>query len=293
MKAETSQRTISAKPNLLVIGAMKSSTTLLHELLRRHDEIYFPDDKEPCYFSSDGYSSEDSWIRYLDLFKHTPEGARYVGEASVTYTQQPHCGPVPERIREALGTPKMVYVLRDPVERAVSHYRHSYLMGWYAQNTTFEQAIEQDPILVDTSRYYFQLEAFRSVFGASSVLLVLAEELHKRPRAALNSIAEFLDIRPFDGWTNELPRMNGYQQLRGTIAMHRALGKRSWIKAAGRLFPASSKLWIKSLFGSLPAPAAVTEGEKRTVRKMLADDVERLYGIVGPELDVWPTVRAG
>ena len=118
-------------PTFFVIGAAKSGTTSLHYYLDQHPDVHMSREKEPNYFS----------------FAHRPGGPKHVirdrraykalfdspapvrGEASVTYSFWPHPPDVAERIHAAVPDAKFVYVVRDPVERTLSHYRHRVVLG--------------------------------------------------------------------------------------------------------------------------------------------------------------------
>lgn len=109
-------------PNMLIIGAKKASSTLLYELLCQHPQVWMPQEKEPhCLVTA----SDPDKIReqYARLFEPAPDSALILGEASTGYTTMPYNGPIPRRIQQALGQPKLIYILRDPVERLISNYR--------------------------------------------------------------------------------------------------------------------------------------------------------------------------
>ena len=103
-------------PNTFIIGAGKSGTTSLWLYLNRHPDIALSRNKEPAFFVRPNFREDLDW--YESLF----EPARIVGEASTVYTAHPVFDGVPERIHSLVPTPKLIYLVRDPVERAISHY---------------------------------------------------------------------------------------------------------------------------------------------------------------------------
>ena len=111
---------VPARPNLFVIGAMKSGTTTLHEYLGSHPEICMSDRKEPGYFVEEyGWSNGVDW--YLRQFSGDGK-EKYLGESTTDYTKLPRFKGVARRIAEFNPGAKIMYLLRDPIERTISHY---------------------------------------------------------------------------------------------------------------------------------------------------------------------------
>lgn len=277
-------------PNLLLIGAKKASTTLLYETLSLHPEIWFSAEKEPHHFLKPDYRKPAVWRQYLRLFEGRPASARFFGEASTGYTTLPHNGPTPRRIREQLGQPRMIYIVRDPVERAISNFKHSHLGGWYPDDITFGQAIELDPILLDTSCYAFQLFGYRNVFGKEAVHVVVAEEFHRAPVDVLRGIEEYLGVSRFEGWPETLPRVNSQKQLATNLLARRLLGNGRMKSLAKRILPESAKRWGSARAVSRPSPT-ITDAEREAALAGVADDLEQLVGMLGDRIDCWPSVQ--
>lgn len=115
-------------PNFLIIGAMKAGTTALFDNLEQHPEIYTPSVKEPHFFSTYGQSDlpplegETKFINTLDEYQNLFEGVSHekaYGEASTSYLVSPHAA---RQIKELTPQIKLICLLRNPVERAYSHY---------------------------------------------------------------------------------------------------------------------------------------------------------------------------
>src|SRR5262249_54680506 len=113
-------------PNFLIVGAANSGTTSLYTYLNQHPEVFLPALKEPHYFSQIHPAYEQRYLRtyvrdertYLGLFRKST-GYRAVGEASTSYLSEPEA---PSRIYSVAPKTKIIIILRDPVERAHSHY---------------------------------------------------------------------------------------------------------------------------------------------------------------------------
>src|SRR4051812_3312851 len=105
-------------PNLIVIGAKKSGTTSLYVYLDAHPEISMTRDKELNFFVE-----ERNWSRGLGWYgEQFDAGAPVRGEASPYYTALPHHRGVPERMASVIPDARLVYMVRDPIARLLSHY---------------------------------------------------------------------------------------------------------------------------------------------------------------------------
>lgn len=275
-------------PNLLIIGAMKASTTLLYSLLQQHPAIWFPAVKEPRYFSRQEAEIEAGWQDYRALFAGCPESARYCGEASTTYTRAPHGGPVARRIRERLGAPKLIYILRDPVERTISHYRHSYLGGFYRQGMPIAEALDRDPILLDTSRYEAQLRQYLNVFDESELLILIAEKLHRQAPQELARVEAFLGIDSYRDWQERPPAVNSAAQLG---VRNRWLPDHPLAERAKQLMPAPLKRYLQRQFAKTVEIPEIGPRDRQLIAEQVLPDLRALHRRLGPRLGGWASVR--
>src|SRR5450432_1398160 len=108
-------------PNLIIIGAAKSGSTSLHRYLSIHPEIFMSKEKEIRFF--DTREKYGRFNRGVDWYRsHFPVDKPIRGEASPQYALFPKLPDVPQHISDTLGTPKIIYIVRDPVERLLSDY---------------------------------------------------------------------------------------------------------------------------------------------------------------------------
>jgi len=210
-------------PDFLILGAQKGGTTALYAYLRWHPGITGPSWKEVSYFDRH-YRRGASWYR-----GHFPIGAgdRLVGEASPGYLFHPLA---PERVRATVPEAKLIALLRDPVDRAVSHYHHEVALG--REPLSFEEAIEAEPertrgeeqrlvrepgyfsrpwwdyTYLARGRYAEQLERWFAVFPREQLLVLPSEELAADPGQAYGRVLEFLEAPPYE--LGSYPRV--YQQ---------------------------------------------------------------------------------
>src|SRR4051812_18863671 len=110
-------------PNLLIVGAAKAGTTSLHAYLDLHPSVFMSRRKELKLFN------RPTWREDLDGYRaQFPVAAPIRGESSPAYSMAPWIGSVPERIHETIPEAKIVYMVREPVERTIAQYVEFYAM---------------------------------------------------------------------------------------------------------------------------------------------------------------------
>jgi hypothetical protein len=206
------------RPNFLVIGAQKAGTTSLHGYLTAHPAVLGASIKEVQYFSKFYDRGEDWYVAYFPLelrggATRLRSGVRpAVGEASATYLFHPRA---PERVHAFDPAMRLIAVLRDPVDRAYSHYQMEH--RWGRETLPFEAALERELELrpqlermrtdpgyesqeaIDCSyiargRYAEQLERWIELFPRDQLLVVTSDELLDDPARTMATVALFLGI---------------------------------------------------------------------------------------------------
>ena len=191
-------------PDFVIIGAMKCGTSTLHAQLAAQDGFFMSEPKEPNFFSNDEiYAKGETW--YRGLFAKAPAGA-IKGESSTHYTKLPTYPKTVERLSRLIPDAKFIYLMRDPVERLVSHYIHEWSQG--VITCTIDEAIEKRPELVAYSRYAYQLQPWIERFGESRILPVAFEKVTAEPDAELKRIAAFLGAKGEVKWREDLEAQN-------------------------------------------------------------------------------------
>jgi hypothetical protein len=191
------------RPNLFIVGAAKSGSTSLYVGLKSHPDIFMSDPKEPGFFVPPCFrparlfgssATEREALRtYLDLFCGAGN-RRCVGEASTDYTMYPHRGPTAEAIHEFAPAGRIIYIVRDPIERTISDY-------WWHVKLEFEdrhpyQAITEDSRYCDVSRYAMQIGRYFERFSRDQVWVLTLEEFSRDPAAELERIFRWLELDP-------------------------------------------------------------------------------------------------
>jgi len=179
------------KPDFLIVGAMKGGTTTLFYDLGRHPDLFMPDPKEPEILVREA-DNQAILKAYGYHFRAVRPGQR-CGEASTAYTKRPDHEGVAKRARDALGPDvRIIYMTRDPVARAVSHYQHDRLLDLVAPG--FESAIRTHSRYCDYGRYAWQIAPWREAFGEANVLEIGLEAYSTDRLAWLDRVCAFLGV---------------------------------------------------------------------------------------------------
>jgi hypothetical protein len=186
-------------PNLFLVGAPRAGTTSFYDYLRQHPDIYMSPVKEPGFFSPE--AKPEPWVdrsfdetQYLDLFRGG-DSQKLLGEASTTYLWVPEAA---SRIRAHSPEAKILIVLREPVERAYSHYLMQVRDG--VEHRPFIDALREParpgiPSYADRGLYCEQVRRYFDLFG-DRVLVLFFEEAFADVRGALRRTFAFLEVDP-------------------------------------------------------------------------------------------------
>jgi hypothetical protein len=194
--------------DFFVVGAMKCGTGSLRAVLRQHPQVGMPAGELRFFNNRTRFRKGLEW--YLPHFAEY-QTAPLIGEKSPSY------GPsyvAPERIKEYNPNAKMLWILRAPVARAVSHYRHSQRRQEGAA-LPIDHEIESKRYLgredypssyIFRSRYDAHIQRFLEFFPAENMLILVLEEVGREPRKWLGEVYKFLGIE--DDASIEWPHSN-------------------------------------------------------------------------------------
>ena len=180
-------------PNFVVIGAAKSATTSLLTALDKHPSILISKHQEPKFF---GRHYIRGWEWYAKQFKGG-ENYRLRGEGSTMYTSSYQSYKhTPELIKHHLGNIPLIYLVRHPLRRIESQWRH-----WRGRSKCppFEQLIQSKGLqqrIIEASMYNKQLNRYRRFFPEESILCLTTEELVQNTSKSLKRILRFLGAKP-------------------------------------------------------------------------------------------------
>lgn len=272
-------------PDFCGIGVPRGGTTWLHTLLDSHPRIWVPTRRKEVGYFDVHYERGPDW--YAGFFPPDYEAHRYqaIGEITAHYLYTPE-GPAR---MAAMGTiRKLVLILRHPVDRAYSHYWHQARIENYAGS--FEQALEDWPMLMRTSIYSEGIERYRTHFAKDQMLVLITEETLQDVAAVKRTLAAFLGVDaaefPAHAGTRrvnaaETPRFRKAFSIAWHLDHRLRQADLDWVVNLGR------RLGAHRLLGSgRPRPSMRPETRAR-LENAFRDEIARLEDLLERDLDVW------
>lgn len=242
-------------PNLLIVGAAKAGTSSLHAYLDEHPLISMSKRKELELFNR-----PDDWRERLDEYRtNFLVRAPVRGESSPAYSMNPRFGDVPARIHEVIPHARIIYLVRDPIKRALAHFVEWRFLA--VEERDFEEAfadLEQPSnYYVMSSRYRHQLEQYRRFFPDDRILVLDQHELLERRRETLRQVFQFLGVTE-DFWSEafEVEHNVGQQKM--------LLNSRGWWLADRNLYLPALRL-----------ARALPERVGKAGLRVIGDEIER------------------
>ncbi|MGI9085464.1 MAG: sulfotransferase family protein [Aeromicrobium sp.] len=239
-------------PTFITIGTMKGGTSALHSYLSEHPQVGMSKPKETNFFCSPDHDGHDlAWYRGL----FSGSGPQF-GESSPNYTKRHLFDGVVERMKPVLPDIRLIFLARDPIDRAVSHFLHNVAKGRVRRDdfSTYFDDLDNPAIL--TSRYDHQLEPFVEAYGLDRIFVMASEDLRDDRAAALKRVFTFLGIDP------------EFTSPKFTIDRHVTSTK---MEKAGE---------------SLDRPA-LTGRQREAIADHLRPDIDRFRALVGHDFAQW------
>lgn len=220
-------------PDLYIVGTQKGGSTSLHYLLQSHKNIYLPESPQELHFFDieSNFTKGNDW--FLSHFSAAPENAIWA-QTSPLYM---YLSKVPKRIHATNSQAKFVFIIRNPIDRAYSHYWNSVKYGY--ETLSFENALsaENDRLEVseeyrrnysykDRGFYTEQIVRYTELFGSDSILVLTQDQLKTDQESVKLSIANFLnlDVGHFASHSKtaihnpaKLPRFRRIQSIRPAL----------------------------------------------------------------------------
>jgi hypothetical protein len=250
-------RHIRALPDFLIVGAQKAGTSSLHAYLAEHPSVIGPFTKEVHYFDDEeNYARGLAWYRSHFPFAFATRNRHQTFESSPKYLFFPWAS---DRIAQNLPNAKIIILLRDPVERAISHYFHNVRHGRETLPILDAFRAEEDRIGREYAssnpytlghfsykargRYLPQIRRYWQLFPANNVLILSSEFFYGNTQTALSNVLNFLNLdtnvhidvsrrHNFGSNRTDIPK-----SARGYLASHFAPYNQALFEALGHSFP--------------------------------------------------------
>ncbi len=288
-------------PNTLIIGAQKAGSSWLSRNLSQHPEI-FMHGREVHYFNLERhYRKGIAW--YERRFEQV-QNEKVVAEKTpnylwiTPYTVRSrfgnHLASVHQKIHAALPEAKLIVVLRDPVERAISAVNHYRTLGQISPFTDIDTVLDcrklnhQNPLEADgfgifgMGKYYEHLSAYYKYYRRSQILIINFEtDIAVDPQAGLRKVCDFLEIDASFNFKGKQKRQNKFDAVRyGTALTRHLFPKRVLLSKAVSKLP-------KQLIGNRVAKCRPSERTLERLYDFYAEDNQRLYALIDRKFESW------
>lgn len=281
------------RPNLFLVGAMKCGTTSLHNTLAGHPSIFMCQrPKEPNWFAGGNSGKSLDW--YLERFAGATDES-YVGESSTDYTRAPRLKCPAAKIREFSPDARILYLVRDPVARAISHYWWD--VEYSAEGRSFPDAMTASREIIDIGNYAMQIEPYLETFGRDRVHVLTMEALTAEPEETLAAVFGFLGLDSVAATPPALKHDN-----RGKAVVPRVPGPFSHLKgtplwkAAKAVMPAKFRRKAIAALAK-PVERVIPDDDfaagLEIIRPRMIEETARLSRLLGREFPEWRALHDG
>jgi hypothetical protein len=287
-------------PNFLIIGAMKSGTTALYYYLEQHPEIYMSPVKEPNFFSSQEQENAADAVTQLGTYQHLfrgVSGEKAIGEASHSYLYEPMAAA---EIRRYVPEAKLIAILRNPIDRAYSHFLHMVRSGTEPLDD-FAQALREEEVGIHKERafqdyigrglYYNQLRRYFGTFPREQVRIYLYEDLSGAPISTVQDAFRFLKVD--DSFVPDVSlrrNVSGHPRYK---TLDRLLRSQSRIKHAAKIYLPTRLRWrFSKTFDDLKTrnliehPPVQPEVRRQLIR-VYREDILNVQELIHRDLSGW------
>ncbi len=283
-------------PNFIIIGGLKCGTTSIHHYLGVHPEIHMSKPKELNFFAA-----EQNWDLGFDWYKGRFDNRFKVnGESSPHYTNRPRFNGVAERIHEYCPDARLIYMVRDPIKRILSHWVHATGAG-YESREFVETLSKPDTSYIQRSMYCMQLQPYLELFDPAQIEVITQEELGSNRDGTMKKAFSFLDVDEnftSEQWDRQWEKSSAKQDSKYQVMekLIKLPGFRSLDRNFDRL-PESMRWMVEKAVhdpDKPPAPKPVIPDDlMATLKSRFREDVAGLEAYVGHKFDDWHDYTSG
>ncbi len=290
--------------HFLGIGAEKSGTTWLFEMLNRHPNVYMPEEKELYYFNryywhrpnvmNYRFDKPASW--YLSFYsKARPETVK--GEICPAYIWDEQAA---SKIFSFNPDIQLIAILRDPVERAFSQYLYYIQLGEYDSKHTFEEVVKKDKEILSRGLYAEQLKRYYSTFPHENILVMIFDDLKKDSKEFLLRTERFLRLEEYiPDAIDENVNVTGvprYPLLNRAYATGKYLARKYSMESLLNLLNRTGMARVFEMLRTRNMrPVSTRQSPDKATVRMLKDyfrsDIEQLEELIGRDLRAWKADR--
>lgn len=274
-------------PNFIGIGAQRCGTTWLTANLRTHPEVFIPPNRKEVHFFDKHYESGIEWYKSYFPEKSIEPHHRAIGEITPEYLFYQY---VPSRIANHFPSVKLIAILRNPVERAYSHYGMRVRShGIQADFRSFiEENVEEKNDAFTRGKYAQQLRRYLKHFDEDQIHVVFFDRMVNDTEQVRAELADFLGISPDlfsepEGQQNAsyIPR---FPRLRASI--RRVAPYLRWY-GADWIVEWAKEVGIQHMFGNAGSLPPMKSGDWHYLARQYEEDIRELESLLNVNLEHW------
>jgi len=274
-------------PSFFVVGPPRTGSSWLHETLSPHVRLPRPS-KETRFFDTHFHRGVKWYLAHYGDSSRNSSGEQRVGEVAPTYFAS---AAARERMAQLVPEAKIVCVFRNPIDRIVSLYRLKRAYGLIPWG--FEEALERDSELMESSKYASTLKLWQRSFGAKRVMAGVYDDLREHPQAFVDSLVDFIGVPRFAlaewqyGFVHDSEHMThprSYYRTRSATLMA------DWFKARrlDRIVSAFKRSRLRNLvLGGGPAFPKLSREVLTQLQEKFKPEVEQLEVLLQRDLSQW------
>ena len=272
----------------LIIGAMKCATTSLFSYLSQHPQIAPCSEKEPNFFNYPR-RFERGFEWYMNLWAGQDTAGKLLLDGSPGYTMH-STAEIADHIQSTGASAgagfKFIYIMRNPVDRFVSHYKHVRARGKVSQPV--QDVIRPDSWFVDVSRYASHLDEYYQRFDAGDILLLLFDDLLKDPAEVLKKVCSFLEIDPTWQFKDLSAGRNPTKGMRFRLFERKIKQSMPLVNRAIKLIPKKLRFAVSNALSRAGDPEVSLSPQQRDLLlSYLKDDLLKLENRYGIDIARW------
>lgn len=278
------------KVDFIGIGAQKSATTWIAKCLSEHPEICVGEGKETHFFSDDKKFNQGINF-YKGCFPFCKD-KDIIGEYSTSYLSSPKAS---ERIKHLFPKVKLMVCLRNPVDRAFSHYLHLKSKKSVEKNVPLRETIKRHPDIIENGRYGKYLEHYLNLFSRNQFLILFYEDIEKNPHNFIKKIYHFLEVdenfipkgvdkKYHTSIVRFSPSYKKFEEL--YFALKKNVMGRLMMKTA-KFFGLDSYLVNDFINKFNRLKFSLSREDRKYLSSLYKEDIQKLEGLINKDLKFW------
>jgi len=306
------------KANFFIVGAAKAGTTSLYKYLSQHTDIYFSSIKEPNYFSTDIDISDFTTLYKRNTFLDTDlyfagkllpelqltfvrnkdyynrlfeeiEDKKILAEASTSYLYSENAA---QNIMDYNPEAKILVILRNPIERAYSHYQMALRYGH--TELGFREALEKDisqikkgwgvsELFIELGLYYNQLMRYFETFSKDKIKIVLFDDLKSNSNKVLQECFDFLDVEKMEIETDKIYNAKKLPKNPQLNHLLTKIGAKKLIKSF--VSESTKNMLAKAFYKN--GNDSISKNDREFLLDIYKDDIKKTANLINRDLSSW------